>query len=267
MAPENQMTCPSCNQPVKSGLKFCENCGTKIESAPVCAECGAPLPPQVKFCESCGKPAGQSPPTKAEPPVAQERPAAPPVPRTAAPAAAPSAKGGSRNLIIAGIVVLVVLAAVAFFVVLPMLSGSENTSSGSEPGPAQAGGSPSAGSAGTSAVAATPAPASPTFVVKPTSLIPTNYMITYQAERNGITGLVTVTFAGGPGINGIRETEITLTKSDGTVETRSWKPNQNGDSTTLQGTIGTDHLEAVANFYNGDQYRVLDQVFEYKKKN
>jgi len=278
MAPENQMTCPSCNQPVKSGQKFCENCGTKIEPAPVCAECGTPLPPQAKFCESCGKPAGQLPPANAEPLVAQESPAVPPEPATgvlptpqapvpADTVAAPATAGGSRNLIIAGIIVLVVLAAVAFFVVLPILSGPGSAPAGSEPGPAQAGSSPSGGSAGTSAVAATPAPASATFVVKPTSLIPANYMITYQAERNGITGLVTVTFAGGPGINGIRETVITLTKSDGTVETRSWKPKQNGDSTTIQGTIGTDHLEAVANFYNGDQYRVLDQLFEYKKKN
>ena len=180
-----------------------------------------------------------------------------------------------KNLVIIGLVGVVVLAAIAFFVVLPMLSGSDNgadnagsgtvktASSGlsAQPG-SQPSAAPKSGSTTTSAV--TPDLA---FTVRPTSMIPENYKVTFQAERNGINGIVTVTFAGGPGLNGIRDTTITITKSDGTVETKSWKPKQNGDSTTIQGSLQTDHLEAVANFYNGDQYRVLDQIFEYKKKN
>lgn len=249
------------------------------DPTPTCPYCNEPLSPGVRFCESCGKPVGQTaspreaPGSTPEPVPPAPHPETPPVSQVsgdrveANSSAAALPAGGSRNLIIAGIVVLVVLAAVAFFVVLPMFSAPAGASPGA--GPVPPGDSQSPGSA---VVPGTSSPASGSsaggsFTVKPTSLIPANYMITYQAERNGITGLVTVTFAGGPGMNGIRETTITLTKSDGTVETKSWKPKQNGDSTTLQGTIGTDHLEAVANFYNGDQYRVLDQIFEYKKKN
>lgn len=98
-------------------------------------------------------------------------------------------------------------------------------------------------------------------------MIPVNLVVTYQAERNPITGLVTVTFTGGPGLNGISQTLVTLTKSDGGIETKSFKPKQIGDSVTLQGTLKTDRIEVITNFYNGDTYRVIDRLFEYKKKN
>ncbi len=48
-----QSSCPSCNQPVPVGAKFCPNCGASLE-APQC-ECGTALPAGAKFCPSCGK--------------------------------------------------------------------------------------------------------------------------------------------------------------------------------------------------------------------
>ena len=50
--------CPACGQMVPGGMKFCPNCGNKMEAAPaVCAQCGAQLPPGTKFCPNCGAPA------------------------------------------------------------------------------------------------------------------------------------------------------------------------------------------------------------------
>jgi len=48
-------TCPTCNAPLPEKVKFCPECGGKIESAKHCTECGAKLNPGIKFCSECGK--------------------------------------------------------------------------------------------------------------------------------------------------------------------------------------------------------------------
>jgi len=47
-------TCPSCQTPLAAKVKFCPECGAKIESEAHCTECGAKLGPGVKFCAECG---------------------------------------------------------------------------------------------------------------------------------------------------------------------------------------------------------------------
>ncbi len=53
--PAAQARCPSCNQPVRAGAKFCDSCGAPLVLA--CAQCGAELRPGAKFCDRCGAPA------------------------------------------------------------------------------------------------------------------------------------------------------------------------------------------------------------------
>jgi hypothetical protein len=52
------MKCPKCGAELKDGVKFCQECGTKIEVAqPVkqfCRECGNEIPAGAKFCPYCG---------------------------------------------------------------------------------------------------------------------------------------------------------------------------------------------------------------------
>jgi hypothetical protein len=169
----------------------------------------------------------------------------------------------TRNLAIAGVIGLVIVAALAYLVLLPMLSGQGSAGLGG--GFSLPGSNPPPSAVPT--VSAASAPSAALFETQPTQRMPANLEVTYQAERNNINGLVTVTFAGGPGMNGISQTVVTLTKSDGTVEKKTFKPKQTGDSVTLQGTLKTDRLEVIANYYTGDSYRVIDQLFEYKKKN
>jgi len=47
-------TCPSCNVPLAAKVKFCPECGARIEGEAHCTECGAKLGPEVKFCAECG---------------------------------------------------------------------------------------------------------------------------------------------------------------------------------------------------------------------
>jgi class 3 adenylate cyclase len=48
------MNCPKCGFENREGVKFCEECGVKIEL--ICPVCGTTIPPGRKFCGECGHP-------------------------------------------------------------------------------------------------------------------------------------------------------------------------------------------------------------------
>jgi len=54
--PQAQMIpCPTCGKPNSAGIKFCGECGGKMEVAKVpCVKCGAELREGAKFCSECG---------------------------------------------------------------------------------------------------------------------------------------------------------------------------------------------------------------------
>lgn len=170
----------------------------------------------------------------------------------------------AATLIIGGVLVLALLAAGVYFVGLPLLSAPGTPV---QP-PTVFPGTPSSGIPQTSPV--TPAGTSQTGSVSltagPTQVLPANRGLIIDVERDAITHMITVTFQGGSGQYGVRELVVTLTKSDGTVETKSFKPEYRGTSIALKGTEKTDRVEITANFFNGETYKVVDQVFEYKKR-
>ncbi len=47
-------TCPQCNAPLPANVKFCPECGARIQAQAHCTECGAKLLPGAKFCPECG---------------------------------------------------------------------------------------------------------------------------------------------------------------------------------------------------------------------
>jgi len=53
-------TCPKCNAPLAGHVKFCPECGTKIQGEAHCAGCGAKLSAGAKFCPECGTKTGSS---------------------------------------------------------------------------------------------------------------------------------------------------------------------------------------------------------------
>lgn len=46
--------CPKCNAPLQKNVKFCPECGAKIQDKKHCTECGAELAEGAKFCPECG---------------------------------------------------------------------------------------------------------------------------------------------------------------------------------------------------------------------
>lgn len=53
-------SCPNCNAPLAANVKFCPECGAKIQGQAHCTQCGAKLDPGVKFCAECGTKVGAS---------------------------------------------------------------------------------------------------------------------------------------------------------------------------------------------------------------
>ena len=50
------MKCPNCGDELTDGVKFCRECGSKVElpKKRFCRECGSELVDWVKFCSNCG---------------------------------------------------------------------------------------------------------------------------------------------------------------------------------------------------------------------
>lgn len=221
------------------------------------------------------------PPVKAEKkpvPVPEEKPAPVPVnvkepPKTEKVKEVPKETGPKKpipkqTMIIAGVIILAVLGAAVYFVGLPLLSGSGTPTRNPPVSPVTTNSGISYG--GSSATPVTTAVTSQAGIVSftpgPTEIPPSNRVINLEAERDPISSLVTVTFRGGKGQSGVREIQVTLTRSDGNVVTKSFKPDTVGSGVTLQGTQKTDRVEATSYFYTGEQYKIIDQIFEYKKR-
>src|SRR5262245_9438481 len=58
------MECPRCHAQTREGLRFCEDCGSRLTLS--CSQCGAELGLGKRFCGSCGASVGR--PSAARPP-------------------------------------------------------------------------------------------------------------------------------------------------------------------------------------------------------
>ena len=287
--------CESCGVQIEA-LKTCTQCGASLTpNVRFCEACGAPVSKAtalVNVVQEEVLPASeQAPASEFRPPAesavnGEEKPVPAPV-KKPAPAHADEKESPiqekvrqgpkdiglkkgipPQTMIIAVVIILAVLGAAVYFVGLPILSGSGTptqnptvspfpTNSGSASGTSSATEVPKAASSQAETISLTPGP---------TQVPPNNRALTMDVERDAISHIITVTFQGGEGQYGVSEILVTLTKSDGTIETKSFKPEYRGIFTTLQGTEKTDRVEITANFYNGESYKIVDQVFEYKKR-
>jgi hypothetical protein len=51
---EEQCTCANCGFRNSDGVKFCQECGSKLSTSTQCPKCGAKLVLGVRFCGECG---------------------------------------------------------------------------------------------------------------------------------------------------------------------------------------------------------------------
>lgn len=58
-AAEARLSCPNCGANNPEGVKFCQECGTKLGAAKAfCTGCGQENPPGTRFCGNCGNQMG-----------------------------------------------------------------------------------------------------------------------------------------------------------------------------------------------------------------
>jgi len=107
----------------------------------------------------------------------------------------------------------------------------------------------------------------PSLLPGPTQEPPENFLVYFQAERDPISKMVSVLYMGGKGQMGVRDVFVRLTRSDGQVLTGTFKPAQIGTGITLQGTEKVDRVEVIVHYHTGDEYTVIDRIFEYKIRN
>jgi len=53
------MRCPQCAQENPATARFCNGCGSRLET--VCGGCGQANPPSSRFCNGCGQPLSGAP--------------------------------------------------------------------------------------------------------------------------------------------------------------------------------------------------------------
>jgi len=115
----------------------------------------------------------------------------------------------------------------------------------------------------------TPAGTAGNFSLVPgeVELPPENLRIALQVERDPRSFIVSVMYMGGKGQYGVRDILVRLTRSDGTVLTETFRPVQVGSHVELQGTQKVDRVEVIVHYHTGDEYKVVDQVFDYRLRN
>lgn len=274
--------CPVCNNPISPETKFCESCGAKIEQQRFCRKCNAPLVAGIKFCESCGTAVAESvpeeniTPVKSSPepvvreetvPARPETAAAPEKPRTAPapdlrqPPAAPKAPASKNMMIIGALAAVIIIAAAAIFIILPMMSGPVSTGSGTTQTPL----SPFPGATVAPAATAAASSTGSSLVPGPVETLPENLNLAFSVDKDAVSGAITVAVTG-PARNVVKVIDVRVTHPDGTVSTGQIQPSQKVDEVTVTGSKQTDRVEVTVTFYSGKQYKVIDQLAEYKKR-
>lgn len=171
--------------------------------------------------------------------------------------------------IAAGLLVIIAVAALAFSGLLPIPHAFFSAGNAAPAAPATETPTPAVTETPVLQVTVTTplpviTPEAVSLVPGPTQVPPANFLVYFQAERDPRTKIVSVQYMGGKGQMGVREVFVRLTRSDGQVLTETFKPIQVGSGIELQGTEKTDRLEVIVRYYAGDEYTVIDKLFEYK---
>lgn len=102
------------------------------------------------------------------------------------------------------------------------------------------------------------------FEPGPTDVPPDSLLVYFEVKRDPISKMVSVQYKGGKGQRGVREVFVRLTRSDGEVLTGTFRPLQVDSGIELQGTEKLDRVEVITRYYSGEEFKLVDQVFEYK---
>jgi hypothetical protein len=193
--------------------------------------------------------------------VAAEEPPAPAPqrsPQPAVPHKAGMSSGQKTLLSAAGVLVMVIL--IVFFAVqtgalsLPGLNSSAKNQGGTGPSTSQ-----TIDYQSSDAIANTV-----TLTAGPTQTLAKDTELYIDASKDNSNAIVTIQFNGGPGMGLVKDNQVILTRSDGTVTEGKLNFNQRLSEVKLQGSRGTDHIQVRVTLYSGATKTIVDKLLPYR---
>jgi hypothetical protein len=164
------------------------------------------------------------------------------------------------------IVFLAIILAVVWFIGLPMLTGS-----GAAGGPvtptAEVTSMPGTAMVTTIVPVLTdtvvPATVSAALAPRPTDMVPGGQEVSFLVKKDPVTAKITVTLAGGPGVDSISSSEVKVTHPDGAVASGVILPFKGATEIILEGSKETDRVEIIAKMADSRMYRVYDDLVPF----
>ena len=100
----------------------------------------------------------------------------------------------------------------------------------------------------------------------PTQSMPKDTELFIEVDKDSTNAMVTIQFAGGPGLGRVMDNTVILTRSDGTEARGKLDFNQRSSEIMLQGTRGTDRLQVEITQYSGATYIIVDKLLPYRER-
>jgi hypothetical protein len=109
------------------------------------------------------------------------------------------------------------------------------------------------------------APVQNNLVVSPTDVVPDNNQVSVIVQEKVYDATIPVVFGGGKGQYLVKSARIVLYRSDGQVINENLGIKKD-DTTRLQGTKQTDRVVVYVAEANGQEYKVVDVLSEYRTR-
>lgn len=103
------------------------------------------------------------------------------------------------------------------------------------------------------------------LTIMPTQTLAKDTELYINVDKDSSKAIVTVQFNGGAGMGLVRDNQVILTRSDGTVTEGKLNFNQRLSSVQLQGSRGTDRLQVVIVLHSGERKSVVDKLLPYRQ--
>jgi hypothetical protein len=109
-------------------------------------------------------------------------------------------------------------------------------------------------------------PTTPSPEPQPVDTLPSYQAVTVDVVRNvvAINPAITATFRGGFGSTATAVMDVTVFKSDGTVEQKQLRNPKVNDQIVIQGTTGTDRVVVKVTMNDGKTYTIFDQKMDFR---
>ena len=248
-----------------------ENILAQSRETSVCSACKTPFSPNAKFCDACGAPVSSTPALESSPvvpsPVVQKtvQPVSIPEP---VPPTEPSPRSifSQKRRVLVGTGVLIVVL-IALYLIIPMIASPSQSPTHSQN--ERGGGLLFPNSSDTTTVdyrSQNTRINTATLTTDPTQILPKGNEFYLEVEKNSITAEINVKFGGGPGQGFVKDNQVILTRSDGTVTQGKLNFDQQLSEITLQGTRGTDRLQVIVILESGATYTIMDKLIPYRSR-